>query len=354
VTAAATPAAPPMEIREALARLVDHKDLTAAEMAGVVGRIMDGEGTPAQVGALLTALRMKGETVDEVVGAAQAMRARMLKVDAQPPVLDTCGTGGDGSGTVNVTTAASFIVAGAGVRVAKHGNRAQSSRAGSHDVIEALGIDPAPNPELAGRCLAEAGLCFMFAPLYHAATKAVVGPRREVGFRTMFNLLGPLTNPAGARFHLNGVFAGARCEFLARAHKALGAERAMVIHGKGGLDEIAPEGPTQVVELSADGNIRHYEIIPADFGLPEADAAGLRGGEAADNARILRELLDGAPGAARLSALMTAAAALYVVGAAPDFRSGAERAAESLDSGRARAVLDRIRALAPLPPRPGV
>ena len=343
----------PMEIKEALARLVDRKDLTADEMAGLVGRIMDGEGTPAQVGALLAALRMKGETVDEVVGAARAMRARMLKVEALPPVLDTCGTGGDGSGTVNVTTAASFIVAGAGVKVAKHGNRALSSRAGSHDVIEALGIDPAPNPQLAARCLVEAGLCFMFAPVYHAATKAVAVPRREVGFRTMFNLLGPLTNPAGARFHLNGVFAGARCEFLARAHQALGSERALVVHGKGGLDEIAPDGPTQVVELSADGQVRQYEITPADFGLPPADAAGLRGGEAADNARILRELLDGAPGAVRLSAVMTAAAALYVVGAVNDLRSGAERAAESLDSGRARAVLDRMRALSPLPPRAG-
>jgi anthranilate phosphoribosyltransferase len=349
VTATATA---PLEIKEALARLVDRKDLTADEMAGLVGRIMDGEGTPAQVGALLAALRMKGETVDEVVGAARAMRARMLKVEAVPPVLDTCGTGGDGSGTVNVTTAASFIVAGAGVKVAKHGNRALSSRAGSHDVIEALGIDPAPNPQLAGRCLAEAGLCFMFAPVYHAATKAVAVPRREVGFRTMFNLLGPLTNPAGARFHLNGVFAGARCEFLARAHQALGSERALVVHGKGGLDEFAPDGATHVVELNADG-IRQYELTPADFGLPEADAAGLRGGEAADNARILRELLDGAPGAARLSALMTAAAALYGVGAVGDLRSGAERAAESLDSGRARAVLDRIRALSPLPPRTG-
>jgi anthranilate phosphoribosyltransferase len=352
VTAAgsAAPAAA-LDIKQALARLIERRDLTADELAAVVGRIMDGEGTQAQVGALLAALRMKGETVDEVVGAARAMRARMLKVEAPPPVLDTCGTGGDGSGTVNVTTAASFIVAGAGVRVAKHGNRALSSRAGSHDVIEALGIDPAPSPALATRCLAEAGLCFMFAPVFHAATKAVAGARREVGFRTLFNLLGPLTNPAAARFHLNGVFDAARCEFLARAHQALGSERAMVVHGYGGLDEIAPSGPTQVAELDAAGHIRRYEIHPADFGLPEADPAGLRGGEAAENARILRETLDGAPGAVRLSALMTAAAALYVVGAAPDLRTGAQRAAEALDSGRARAVLDRIRALTPLPPK---
>jgi anthranilate phosphoribosyltransferase len=337
-----------IEIKDALARLIDRQDLSADDMAAVVGRIMDGEGTAAQVGALLTALRMKGETVDEVVGAARAMRARMLTVATGAlAVLDTCGTGGDGSGSVNVTTLASFIVAGCGVPVAKHGNRALSSRSGSHDVIEALGLDPAASPELAGRCLAEAGICFMFAPVYHAATKAVAGPRREVGFRTLFNLLGPLTNPAGARHHLNGVYTDGRIEFLAQAHKALGSRRALVVHGHGGLDEIAPAGATQVAALGADGSIRRYEVTPASFGLPESDPAGLKGGEAAHNARVLREALEGAPGAVRLSALMTAAAALYVIGAVADLRSGAARAAEALDSGRALAVLERVRALAP-------
>jgi anthranilate phosphoribosyltransferase len=281
------------------------------------------------------------------------MRARMLTVDAGSgePVLDTCGTGGDGSGSVNVTTLASFIVAGCGVRVAKHGNRALSSRSGSHDVIEALGMDPAATPELAARCLREAGICFMFAPVFHAATKAVGGPRREIGFRTLFNLLGPLTNPAGARFHLNGVFTDSRIEFLARAHKALGSRRALVVHGNGGLDEIAPAGATQVAELGEDGSIKRYEVAPAAFGLPEADPAGLKGGDSAHNARILREALEGAPGAVRLSALMTAAAALYVIGAVSDLRAGAARAAEALDSGRALAVLERLRALAPHAPR---
>jgi anthranilate phosphoribosyltransferase len=347
------PATTGMDIKDALARLVDRRDLSADELAGVVGRIMDGEGTPAQVGALLTGLRMKGETVDEVVGAARAMRARMTAVTAAADVLDTaidtCGTGGDGSGSVNVTTLASFIVAGCGVRVAKHGNRALSSKAGSHDVLEALGLDPAPNPALAGRCLAEAGICFMFAPVYHSATKAVAGPRREIGFRTLFNLLGPLTNPAGARLHLNGVFAPERCEFLARAHKALGSRRAMVVHGNGGLDEIAPAGSTTVAELAADGGIRSYTVTPADFGLPEADPAGLKGGDAAFNARILREALAGAPGAVRLTALMTAAAGLYVAGLAGDLRAGAARATEALDSGAALQVLERVRAMAPLP-----
>jgi anthranilate phosphoribosyltransferase len=337
-----------LDLRAALARVVERKDLSADEMAAVVGRIMDGDGTPAQVGALLTGLRMKGETVAEVVGAAQAMRARMLRITTGEGVLDTCGTGGDGSGSVNISTLSSFIVAACGVKVAKHGNRALSSRSGSHDVIEALGIDPAPSPDLALRCLEEVGICFMFAPAYHAATKSVAGPRREIGFRTLFNLLGPLTNPAGARLHLNGVFARERCEFLARAHKALGSRRALVVHG-GGLDEIAPAGPTQVAELSADGNVRCYEITPGSFGLPEADPAGLKGCAPAVNARILREALEGVPGAVRLSALMNAAAGMYVAGAAPDFATAATRAAQALDTGKALALLERLRALAPAP-----
>jgi anthranilate phosphoribosyltransferase len=340
---------PTLDLRQALARLVDRRDLAAEEMAGVVGRIMDGEATPAQVGALLTAMRMKGETVDEVVGAARAMRARMLR----PPVgetscLDMCGTGGDGAGTVNISTLAAFIVAACGVSVAKHGNRAMSSRSGSHDVIEALGLDPAPGPELAARCLRDAKLCFLFAPAYHGATKHAVGPRREVGFRTFFNLLGPLTNPAGARFHVNGVFAGERCEFLARAHGQLGSERAMVLHGAGGLDEMAPAGATQVAELS-DGQVRLYEVRPADFGLADSDPAGLRGGEPADNARLLIEALRGAPGAIRTAALMTAAASLVVTRAADDLRSATIKAQGALDEGRALGLLERLRQIAPLP-----
>jgi anthranilate phosphoribosyltransferase len=341
-----------LELREALARLVERRSLTAEEMAGVVGRIMDGEATPAQVGALLTALRMKGETVDEVVGAAQAMRARMLRAQVEGLVcVDLCGTGGDASGSVNVSTLASFIVAGCGVPVAKHGNRAMSSKSGSHDVIEALGIDPAPGPELATRCLQETRLCFLFAPAYHAATKHAVGPRRELGFRTFFNLLGPLTNPAGARYHVNGVFAAERCEFMAQAHGQLGSTRALVVHGAGGLDELAPRGATKVAEL-AGGAVKSYEVTPADFGLAEADPAGLRGGEPGLNARLVLETLAGAPGAIRTASLMTAAAALYVTGNAPDLRGGAARAQEALDSGRATAVLEAVRRVAPLAVKP--
>lgn len=336
-----------LDVRAAVARVVDRRDLSADEMAGVVGRIMDGEATPAQVAALLVALRMKGETVDEVVGAARAMRARMLTVEVDGrEAVDTCGTGGDGSGSVNVSTLAALLVAACGVPVAKHGNRALSSRAGSHDVIEVLGLDPAPSPELARRSLREVGICFMFAPTYHAATRHVAGPRREIGVRTLFNLLGPLTNPAGVKHHVNGVFAAERCEFLARAHGQLGSRRAMVVHGAGNLDEIAPAGRTRVAELR-DGAVRVYDIGPQDFGLGESDPAGLRGGEPADNARILLEALRGAPGPVRNVALMTAAAALYTVGAAPDLRAAAARAAAALDGGAAAGVLEKLRALTP-------
>ena len=359
-TSAPAGATAELGIKDALARACLRQDLTANEMAAVVGAIMDGHVTAAQIGALLTALRMKGEAVDEVVGAARAMRARMLRVSpaqgahphdgpADPAAVDVCGTGGDGSGSVNVSTLAAFIVAGCGVPVAKHGNRALSSRAGSHDVIEALGLDPAPPPALAGRCLAEAKLAFLFAPLYHAATKAVAGPRRELGFRTIFNVLGPLTNPAGVRFAVNGVFAPERCELLARAHHQLGTERAWVVHGTGGLDEIAPAGTTLVAELR-DGQVSTREISPGDFGLPASDVDGLKGGEPDLNARILREALDGAPGPVRNVSVMTAAAALYVAGAATNLREAAAQAGAALDDGRARAVLAQLRELAPLRP----
>lgn len=342
--------APTLEIREALARVVDGRNLGADDMAVVVGRIMDGEATPAQIGALLTALRMKGETVEEVVGAAQAMRARMVRLptEATAVVVDTCGTGGDSSGSVNISTLASFIVAACGVQVAKHGNRAVSSQSGSHDVLEALGLDPAPGPEVADRCLREVGLCFLFGPAYHATVRHVAGPRRELGFRTLVNILGPLTNPAGVRFHVNGVFAAEYCEFLAQAHGQLGSERALVVHGAGGLDEFAPAGLTHVAELKG-GTVQSYDVRPADFGVVEADAAGLRGGTPMENAQRMLEALGGATGAIRSVAVMTAAAALYVAGAASDLQAAAVRATEALDGGHAAALLERMRRLAPPP-----
>jgi anthranilate phosphoribosyltransferase len=335
-----------LPIRDALGMLVAGKGLSAGDMAEVVGQIMDGHASPAQVGALLTALRMKGETVEEAVGAAQAMRQRMLRVDTDYPVLlDNCGTGGDGSGSLNVSTLAALVIAACGVRVAKHGNRALSSRSGSHDVLEALGLDPAPGPELARKCLDEVGLCFMFAPTYHAATKNVAGPRREVGFRTLFNLLGPMTNPAGARYHVNGVFAPDRCDFLARAHGQMGSVRAMVVHGASGLDEFAPAGKTQVAELDQ-GKVKSYQVAPADFGLSEENPDGLKGGEPAVNAARLMATLQGEKGACRTASLMTAAAGLVVVGKAASLREGAALAADALDGGRALDILERVRSVA--------
>jgi anthranilate phosphoribosyltransferase len=337
--------------KEALARIVDKGDLSADEMAKVVGKIMDGEVSPALIAALLVGLRMKGETVGEIVGAARAMRARMVRVPFEAPVLvDTCGTGGDNSHSINVSTLAAFIVAGAGVVVAKHGNRAQTSRSGSHDVLEALGLDAAPGPELAARCLREAKLAFLYAPAHHGATKHAGGPRKEVGVRTIFNLLGPLTNPAGARYHVNGVFGRDRIELLARAHGVLGSHRALVVHGSPGLDEFAPTGTTYLAELK-DGAVRSYEVTPADFGLPPADPIGLLGGSPEFNALVINEVLYGVPQheAVRTVALMTAAAALYVVGEAADLRAGAQRASAALQSGAARAVLETLQELTPRP-----
>jgi len=291
---------------------------------------------------------MKGETVDEVVGAARAMRARMTTIDfTAEAMVDTCGTGGDGSRSINVSTIAAFIVAAAGVAVPKHGNRALTSQAGAHDVIEALGLDPAPAPALSARCLREAKLAFLFAPAHHAATKHVAGPRKELGFRSVFNMLGPLTNPCSVRMHVNGVFARERVELLARAHGALGSQRALVVHGAGGLDEFAPTGATFVAEL-ADGKVTTRDLRPADFGLADSDPAGLAGGTPADNARVALDVLRGSgPEAARSAVLMTAGAALYVSGAAPGLRAATEKAAAVLASGGALGVLETLRRIAP-------
>jgi anthranilate phosphoribosyltransferase len=349
ITGMGGPGSPEFGVKEAVARIVDKGDLSADEMARVVGQIMDGEVSHALIAALLIGLRMKGETVGEVVGAARAMRSRMVHVPFEAPkLIDTCGTGGDNSHSVNISTLASFIVAGCGVVVAKHGNRAQSSRSGSHDVLEALGLDAAPSPDVSARCLKEAKLAFLFAPAHHGATKHVSGPRKELGVRTIFNLLGPLTNPTGVRFHVNGVFAKDRCELLARAHGVLGSQRALVVHGSPGIDEFAPTGTTHLAELK-DGAVRSYDVTPADFGLPPADPIGLLGGSPEFNALVINEVLYGVPQheAVRTVALMTAAAALFVVGEAADLRTGAQRAAAALQSGAARAVLETLRGMTP-------
>jgi anthranilate phosphoribosyltransferase len=293
---------------------------------------------------------MKGETPEEIAGAAMAMRARATVLRCPEPELavDTCGTGGDGAGTVNVSTIAAIIVAACDVRVAKHGNRALSSRSGSADVLEALGIATQPPVDVVERCLREVGIAFLFAPAFHAATRHAAGPRRELGSRTLFNLLGPLTNPAGVKNQVVGVYDGAWCEPLALALGQLGARRAYVVHGAGGLDEIAVAGATRVAEWNG-REVSVYEMRPADFGLAEEDPAELRGGDADGNAKVVRAVLDGVPGAARAAAVMEAALALVAVGAAADPTRGAELAAEAIDDGAARDRLSRWREMSRSP-----
>jgi anthranilate phosphoribosyltransferase len=331
-----------MEIVAALARVLARKDLTADEIAAVFGRIMDGEATPAQIGGLLVALRMKGETADEIAGAARAMRARATPLRCPEPerAVDTCGTGGDGSGSINVSTIAAIVTAACGVRVAKHGNRALSSRAGSADVLEALGVVTQAPVAVVERCLAEVGIAFLFAPSFHAATRHAAGPRRELGARTLFNLLGPLTNPAGVKNQVVGVYDGAWCAPMAEALGRLGARRAFVIHGSGGLDEVSVAGGTAVAEWTG-AEVRGYQVTPADFGLREEDPAGLAGGDAAQNAAAARAVLAGQGGAPRAAVLMESAMALLAAGATASLQEGAGMAAAAIDGGAAAERLRR-------------
>jgi anthranilate phosphoribosyltransferase len=329
-----------MQLAAAIARACARQDLSADEMAAAVGRIMDGEATGAQIGALLVALRMKGETVDEVVGAATAMRARAQKLRVPAGVVvDTCGTGGDGRGTINVSTIAALVVAAAGVRVAKHGNRAQSSRSGSADVLEALGVDVDAPVAVVERCLEEIGIGFLFAPAFHGATRHAAAARKEIGVRTIFNLLGPLTNPAGARHQLIGVYDAALVEPMAHALGRLGSEHALVVHGDG-LDEFSPNGATEVAELRG-GEVKRYQLRPRDFGLGDEDPAGLAGGDAEDNAAAARAILGGATGAGRSAVVMSAAGALYAAGKS-GLRDGARLAEQTIDDGAAAALLERL------------
>jgi anthranilate phosphoribosyltransferase len=327
-------------IQDAIARAVSGGSLTEVEMFAVMGRLMDGEGTPAQIAGLLTALCMKGETVDELVGAARAMRARMTPLSVPGPVVDTCGTGGDGLATFNVSTAAALIAAGAGVAVAKHGNRAASGRVGGADVLEALGVAIDLPPAGVARCLAAAGIGFCFAPRFHAAMRFAATPRREIGIRTILNLLGPLANPAGAEAQLVGVFAPQWTDVVAAALRRLGTHRALVVHGADGLDEISAAGPTLVSEV-AEGSVRTYHLHPSDFGVAPAGPVP-RATDAAASAAIVRGVLAGATGAARELALVNAAAVLVVAGRAADWRDGYERAARAIASGAAAEALARL------------
>lgn len=329
-------------IREAIARLVEGGSLTAEEAAAVMGEIMEGQATPAQIGALVTALRMKGETPEEIAGFAVAMRERAVRITPQVPVfVDVVGTGGDRSGSFNISTVAAFVVAGSGVPVAKHNNRAVSSRCGSADLLEALGVPADVEPDRVRRAIEEVGIGFLFAPRFHPAMRHAAGPRREIGIRTVFNVLGPLTNPAGARRQVVGVYHASLVEPMARVLGRLGSDYAFVVHGDG-LDELAPSGPSHVAEVR-DGQVRTFQLQPEDFGLRRHPADSVRGGEAQDNARLALEVLRGEKGPHRDVVLLNAAAALVVSGACSDLRAAAERAAESIDRGAALAKVEQLR-----------
>lgn len=320
-----------------LTQLADGQTLAEADARVFFDACLSGEATPAQVGAAVTAMRMRGETVGEITACARALRAAVLPLDQPYPVVDTCGTGGDGQHTFNISTAAALVAAGAGVKVAKHGGRAVSSRSGSSDVLAALGVNLAATPEQSRRALDEAGVCFLFAPAHHRAMAHVAPVRSELGFRTIFNLLGPLSNPAGARRQVMGVYDLRLLEPLARVLGALGAERAWTVHG-GGLDELSVSGPTDVVEWR-DGGVRLFTITPEAVGLRRSPVEALRGGDPAENAAALRALLDGAPGPYRDVVLLNAAAALLVADSVETLREGVERAAAAIDDGRAAEAL---------------
>lgn len=334
-----------MDLKALIARVAEGRDLTEAQAAAAMQQIMSGEATPAQVAAFLVALRLKGETVDEIAGAARVMREKAVRVPhRQRRLVDTCGTGGDKAGTFNISTTAAFVVAGAGVPVAKHGNRAASSQCGSADVLEALGVRLDLRPEDVGRCIDEVGIGFLFAPSLHTAMRHVAPVRREIGLRTIFNILGPLTNPAGATAQLMGVMDPRLTEPLARVLGRLGVERALVVHGLDGLDELSISAPSLVSEYQ-DGYVTTYRITPEDAGLRRAPREYLRGGSPQENARITEAILRGEPGPRRDVVLLNAAAALLAAGAVRTLREGVALAAESIDSGRALAALENLRRL---------
>ena len=331
-----------MNIREAIDKLVNRINLSEAETIDVMNQIMTGEATPLQVAAFLTALRMKGESVEEITGAARVMREKAHRVNVgSKTVLDTCGTGGDQKGTFNISTTAAFILAGAGVNVAKHGNRSVSSQSGSADVLGALGVKVDAPKERVEQCIAKIGIGFLFAPLLHEAMKYAVQPRRDIGIRTIFNILGPLTNPAMASHQLIGIYSGELVGMIAHVLKNLGSVRAMVVHGLEGLDEISLCGPTKVAELR-DGQVKEYTIEPEQFGLQRCRLEDLHGGSAEQSAVIVKGVLEGKPGPARNVVLLNGGAALYVSGSAATMPDGIRLAAESIDSGKARQKLEQL------------
>ena len=336
-----------MSIKEAILKLTHREDLTRAEANAAMTDIMSGIATPAQIGGYLLALRLKGETVDEITGSAEAMREVAHRAPVMAThVIDTCGTGGDASNTFNISTTVAFVAAGAGIPVAKHGNRSVTSRSGSADVLGALGVNLQLTPEQVGQCVDEVGIGFLFAPNFHPAMRHAIGPRRELGVRTIFNILGPLTNPAGARRQLMGVFSGDLTATLANVLKELGSERVFVVHGAGGLDELSTLGINTISELH-NGTVHTYTLDPTELGLATITAEAIRGGDPDENAAITRAILGGGGTSAQREIVMLNAAAALVAGdIAPDLASGVQRAAEILDSGEGLRRLDALVAYA--------
>jgi len=332
------------DLKALIGRIAGGHRLTVAEAETAFDIMMSGNATPSQMGGLLMALRVRGETVDEIAGAARVMRAKSLKIEAPDDAIDTCGTGGDASGTYNISTAASLVVAAAGVPVAKHGNRALSSKSGAADVLTALGVNIDADMSLVRKAIFEAGIGFLMAPRHHAAMRHVGPVRVELGTRTIFNLLGPLSNPAGTRRQLVGVFAKAWVEPMAQVLGMLGIERAWVVHGSDGIDEITTSGPTAVASLDG-GRVSIFEVTPEEAGLPRSKPEQLKGGDPATNADALRGVLAGAPGPYRDIVLLNAGAALIVAGRAKTLKEGAAIAAKTIDSGAARATLDKLIAI---------
>jgi anthranilate phosphoribosyltransferase len=331
-----------MTIQEALARLLEGRDLSKSQAREVMNQVMRGEATPAQIGGFLVALRLKGESADEIAGCAEAMRAHVLAVrPAREDLVDTAGTGGDGAGTFNISTAAALVAAAAGAAVAKHGNRAVSSASGSADVLEALGFELELPGERIARSIDELGFGFLFAPSHHPAMRHAAPVRRELAARTVFNVLGPLTNPAGARAQVVGVYAPELVPTIAAVLARLGARRAFVVHGAGGIDELSPAGPNLVCEVVG-GKVREREIDPRDFGVPRCRPAELAGGSPAENAAVVREIFAGERGPKREAVLLNAGGAIAAGGHSRDLEEGYRLAAEAVDSGAAAARLDEL------------
>jgi anthranilate phosphoribosyltransferase len=343
-------------IKEAIGKVVRGDNLTEGEMHEAMDEIMCGTATSAQIAAFVTALRLKGETVDEITGAARAMREKATKMNLNnhlvavdrdeinvedETILDTCGTGGDGTHTFNVSTATALVAAGGGVRVAKHGNRAVSSRCGSSDVLESLGVNLDITATDVERCIQEVGIGFLYAPLFHSAMKHAVRPRQEIGIRTIFNLLGPLTNPAGASAQVLGVYAPQLTEKMALVLNRLQTREAFVVCGEGTFDEISVCGPTRVSHLK-EGDVRTFDITPEEFGFTRAPLEAIRGGNVRENAQIIRDIVNGEKGPKRDMVILNSAAAFVAAGLAGDFTEGAERAIDAIDSGRAREKLNRL------------